>query len=164
VIKRCSFLFLLVFAVFSLYAQEIVTAEKYLETVSVRYGGVKDYEAHVVIRSGSADMTGQLSYLSPNFLRIDFSKPNGQVIAFNGEQLTVYLPEYRAVLNQEITSSSRSSAAGGGFPGIGAGSFPAQAELCIRLCDRPRTGAPRRGLPGKCGKAETDPAERCRGL
>jgi outer membrane lipoprotein-sorting protein len=113
VIKRRFFLFLLVLAVFPLYSQEIVTAEKYLESVSERYGGIKDYEAHVVIRSGSADMTGQLSYLSPNFLRIDFSKPDGQVIAFNGEQLTVYLPEYRAVLNQEISSSSRSPAAGG---------------------------------------------------
>jgi outer membrane lipoprotein-sorting protein len=110
--KKCFLSFLLVLAV-SLYSQEIVTAEKYLETVSDRYGGVKDYEAHVVIRSGTTDMTGQLSYLSPNFLRIDFSKPDSQVIAFNGEQLTVYLPEYRAVLNQEITPGQRSSAAGG---------------------------------------------------
>jgi outer membrane lipoprotein-sorting protein len=113
VIKRRFFLFLLVLAVFPLHSQEIVTAEKYLESVSERYGGIKDYEAHLVIRSGSADMTGQLSYLSPNFLRIDFSKPDGQVIAFNGEQLTVYLPEYRAVLNQEISSSPHSPAAGG---------------------------------------------------
>jgi outer membrane lipoprotein-sorting protein len=113
VIKRFVLVFVLVLAALSLYSQEIVTAEKYLETVSERYGGVKDYEAHVVIRSGNTDMTGQLSYLSPNFLRIDFSRPDGQVIAFNGEQLTVYLPEYRAVLNQEITPSFRSSAAGG---------------------------------------------------
>jgi outer membrane lipoprotein-sorting protein len=99
-------------AALPLYSQEIVTAEKYLETVSERYGGVKDYEARVAIRSGNTDMTGQLSYLSPNFLRIDFSRPDGQVIAFNGEQLTVYLPEYRAVLNQEI-SNPRGTAAGG---------------------------------------------------
>jgi outer membrane lipoprotein-sorting protein len=112
VIKKRLFLFVLVCAGFSLYAQEIVTAEKYLESVSERYGGVRDYEAHVVIRSGNTDMTGQLSFLSPNFLRIDFSRPDGQVIAFNGEQLTVYLPEYRAVLNQEISSTSRSPAAG----------------------------------------------------
>jgi outer membrane lipoprotein-sorting protein len=46
-------------------------------------------------------------------LRIDFSRPDGQVIAFNGEQLTVYLPEYRAVLNQDISSSQRSTATGG---------------------------------------------------
>jgi outer membrane lipoprotein-sorting protein len=108
---KCFFLLLLPF--FPLYSQEIVTAEKYLETVSERYGGIKDYEAHVVIRSGTTDMTGQLSYRSPNFLRIDFSRPESQVIAFNGEQLTVYLPEYRAVLNQEISSSHRPAAAGG---------------------------------------------------
>jgi outer membrane lipoprotein-sorting protein len=54
-----------------------------------------------------------LSFLSPNFLRIDFSKPDGQVIVFNGEQFTVYLPEYRAVLIQEISSSGRSPAAAG---------------------------------------------------
>jgi outer membrane lipoprotein-sorting protein len=108
--KRRFLLFLSVFAVLPLYAQEIVTAEKYLEAVSERYGGVKDYEAHVVIRSGNTDMPGQISYLSPNFLRIDFTRPESQVIVFNGEQLTVYLPEYRAVLNQEI---SRSSSAGG---------------------------------------------------
>jgi outer membrane lipoprotein-sorting protein len=112
VIKARFLLVLLVCAAFPLYSQEIVTAERYLETVSERYGGVKDYEARVVIRSGNTDMTGQLSYLSPNFLRIDFSRPDGQVIAFNGDQLTIYLPEYRAVLNQEI-SNHRSPAAGG---------------------------------------------------
>jgi outer membrane lipoprotein-sorting protein len=111
VIKRLFFLFLLVFMIFPLFSQEIVTAEKYLEAVSERYGGIKDYEAQVAIRSGTTDMAGQLSYLSPNFLRIDFSRPDGQVIAFNGEQLTVYLPEYRAVLNQEI-GSTRPPAAG----------------------------------------------------
>jgi outer membrane lipoprotein-sorting protein len=99
--------------VFSVYSQEIVTADRYLETVSERYGGIKDYEAHLVIRSGSTEMIGQVSFLSPNFLRIDFTKPDSQVIAFNGEQLTIYLPDYRAVLNQEINSSHRSSGAGG---------------------------------------------------
>ena len=33
-----------------------------------------------------------------------------QVIVFNGELLTVYLPEYRAVLNQSITQGRRSGA------------------------------------------------------
>jgi outer membrane lipoprotein-sorting protein len=111
--KRRFLLFLPLLAVFPLYSQEIVTAEKYLETVSERYGGVKDYEARAVIRSGGADMIGQVSYLSPHFLRIDFTRPESQVIVFNGEQLTVYLPEYRAVLNQEISPAGRSSAAGG---------------------------------------------------
>jgi len=91
-------------------SQDIVTAERYLETVSERYSGIRDYEARIAIRSGSSEMTGNLSYLSPSYLRIDFSKPAEQVIVFNGEILTVYLPEYRAVLNQNITPSRRSAA------------------------------------------------------
>jgi len=97
-------------AVFPAISQEIITAERYLETVSERYGAIKDYEAHIVIRSGSSEMVGNLSYLSPSFLRIDFTRPAEQVIVFNGELLTVYLPEYRAVLNQNITPSRRPSA------------------------------------------------------
>jgi len=90
-------------------SQEIITAERYLEMVSERYGSIRDYEANIVIRSGSSEMTGNVSYLSPAFLRIDFTRPADQVIVFNGELLTVYLPEYRAVLNQNITPSRRSS-------------------------------------------------------
>jgi len=91
-------------------SQEIVTAEQYLRAVSERYGGIRDYEARITIRSGNNEMLGNISYLSPSFLRIDFSRPADQVIVFNGELLTVYLPEYRAVLNQTITPSRRSSA------------------------------------------------------
>jgi outer membrane lipoprotein-sorting protein len=97
-------------AVFPAVSQEIITAERYLETVSDRYSSIKDYEAHIVIRSGNSEMIGNLSYLSPSFLRIDFTRPAEQVIVFNGELLTVYLPEYRAVLNQNITPSRRPSA------------------------------------------------------
>jgi outer membrane lipoprotein-sorting protein len=100
------FLFGVFFPVFS---QEIVTAEKYLESVSERYGGIRDYEAQVLIRSGSTDMIGSLSFLDPHFLRIDFSKPSGQVLVFNGEILTVYIPELRAILNQAVAPARRSS-------------------------------------------------------
>jgi outer membrane lipoprotein-sorting protein len=95
---------------FSSQAQEIVTAERYLETVSEFYGGVRDYEAQIAIRADGADMRGNLSFLSPSFLRIDFTNPEEQVIVFNGELLTVYLPRQRAVLNQTITPSRRSGA------------------------------------------------------
>ena len=88
-------------------SQEIITAERYLAMVSERYGSIKDYEAHIVIRSGNSEMIGNVSYLSPSFLRIDFTRPADQVIVFNGELLTVFLPEYRAVLNQNITPSRR---------------------------------------------------------
>jgi len=105
--------FLLIFIFSPLFGQEIITAEKYLEMVSEHYGTVKDYEANIVIRSGNTDMTGTVSNLSPSFLRIDFTRPADQVIVFNGELLTIYLPEYRAVLNQSVTQTRRSSAATG---------------------------------------------------
>jgi len=112
-LKYCFFLILPLLLVTTANAQEIITAERYLETVSERYSGIRDYEALIAIRSGSSEMQGNVSYLSPSFLRIDFKRPAEQVIVFNGELLTVYLPEYRAVLNQNITPSRRSSASGG---------------------------------------------------
>jgi len=109
-LKYLFFILLPLMLVAPANAQEIITAERYLETVSERYGGIRDYEARIVIRSGNSEMQGNVSYLSPSFLRIDFTRPAEQVIVFNGELLTVYLPEYRAVLNQSITPSRRPSA------------------------------------------------------
>jgi outer membrane lipoprotein-sorting protein len=87
-------------------AQEIVTAERYLQTVSERYGTIRDYEARLLIRSGGTDMSGTVSHLTPSFLRIDFTRPAEQVILFNGDLLTIYLPQYNAVLNQATTPRS----------------------------------------------------------
>jgi outer membrane lipoprotein-sorting protein len=114
--KNCLFLFFLLFncflrGVLFLAAQEIVTAERYLQMVAERYGGIRDYEAKITIRSGGTDMMGTVSHLVPSFLRIDFTKPVEQVILFNGELLTIYLPQYHAVLNQSITANARSSGA-----------------------------------------------------
>ena len=101
-------------SIFSVFSQEIVTADKYLESVSERYVNIKDYEARVAIRSDSTDMTGNLSYLEPNFLRIDFTDPPEQVMVFNGELLTIYIPRLRAVLNQTVSPIRRSSTTAGG--------------------------------------------------
>jgi outer membrane lipoprotein-sorting protein len=110
------------FLVFSLicitlpaFSQEIVTAERYLEMVSERYGTIRDYEANIVIHSGSNEMFGVVNHLAPSFLRIDFTKPMDQVIVFNGELLTVYLPEYRVTLNQNINQTRRPGASGAGL-------------------------------------------------
>jgi outer membrane lipoprotein-sorting protein len=93
-----------------LCAQEIVTAEKFMERVSGVYSGFQDYEAKIGIRSGETDMFGTVSYRSPSFLRIDFSTPAEQVIVFNGEILTVYLPAYRAILSQTVSSGGAGGA------------------------------------------------------
>jgi len=111
--KRGFFLFFIFLSCFShIFGQEIITAEKYLETVSNHYAAIRDYEAVITIRSGNSDMTGNVSYLSPSFMRIDFTRPAGQVIVFNGDALIIYLPEYRAVLNQDIKRRSGTSGAG----------------------------------------------------
>jgi outer membrane lipoprotein-sorting protein len=99
-------------AFFPVSAQEIVTADRYLERVAENYAGVKDYEAAITILSGSTSMDGQISFLSPSFLRIDFTRPRDQVICFNGELLTVYLPEVPAVLNQSVSSGRPTPATG----------------------------------------------------
>jgi len=106
-------LLLLLTAVSSIFSQEIVTADKYLESVSERYISIKDYEALVMIRSDSTDMTGNLSYLEPNFLRIDFTDPPEQVMVFNGDLLTIYIPRLRAVLNQTVSPIRRTGSATG---------------------------------------------------
>jgi outer membrane lipoprotein-sorting protein len=97
--------------VLGLGGQEIVTAERYLERVSETYAGFRDYEARIVIKSGNVEMFGTVSHLEPSFLRIDFSTPAEQVIVFNGDILTVYLPEYRAILNQSVSQGAGNRAA-----------------------------------------------------
>ena len=111
--RELAAVFFLVIVVFSAFSQEIVTADKYLESVAERYGSIKDYEAQVIIRSDATDMTGNLSFLDPYFLRIDFTEPPEQVLVFNGELLTVYIPRLRAVLNQTVTPVRRSSSPAG---------------------------------------------------
>jgi len=114
-VRKASLFIMLIFGMGLLYGQEIITAERYLEIVSDNYGGIKDYEASIVIRSGNSDMTGTVNHLSPSFLRIDFTRPANQVIVYNGEILTIYLPEYRAVLSQTVNQTRRTGAAGAGM-------------------------------------------------
>jgi outer membrane lipoprotein-sorting protein len=96
--------------VMPLSAQSIVTAEAYLKQVSDYYASFRDYEARIVINTGGTEMAGTVSHLAPAFMRIDFSAPAEQVIVFNGDQLTIYLPEIRAILNQDTGSSAGGSA------------------------------------------------------
>jgi outer membrane lipoprotein-sorting protein len=106
--------FLIAFISFVASSQEIITAERYLEMVSEKYANMRDFEAKVSIQSNGSTMTGTISYLVPYFLRIDFTSPAEQVVVFNGDMLTLYLPDYRAILTQEV-NSGRSSAAGQGL-------------------------------------------------
>ena len=98
-------------ATVSLCAQTILTASSFFKSVSENYATIKDYEAEVDIKAAKTSMAGHVSYKSPNLLRIDFTNPEEQVICFNGDLLTIYLPGSAAILNQTVDTSSSGSGA-----------------------------------------------------
>jgi outer membrane lipoprotein-sorting protein len=111
-LKRATpVLFFLLFCGLGAFAQDILTAERFLGTVAERYAAIKDYQAKISIESGKTAMRGTVMHKRPNLLRIDFSQPQEQVIAYNGDELTVYLPEYRAVLSQTAAAGSKAPSA-----------------------------------------------------
>lgn len=99
------------FSLNSLLAQEIQTAQNFFQSISQYYANITDYEADLEIRAGSQNMSAKVSFKKPNLLRIDFSRPDTQVILFNGSLLTIYLPGSSAVLTQSVSKDS--GAAGG---------------------------------------------------
>lgn len=102
---RCAAVFLLLLP-FAVHAQDIVTASRYFDTVSEKYGSVIDYSARVTITQGKTTMDGNLLYKNPNKLRIEFSNPAGQVINSDGKMLTVFLPRYSVAFSQDLKKRS----------------------------------------------------------
>lgn len=110
--KKISFaVILFAFVSFLSFSQEILTASVYFKSVSDFYGTIKDYEADLDIKANRQLMSGKVSFKRPNLLRIDFTNPSEQVICFNGDMLTIYLPGSAAILNQSVDSDSSSGAA-----------------------------------------------------
>lgn len=95
----------------AVFCQQILTAGAFFQSISEFYGTIKDYEAQLSITTGKQEMKGKVSFKRSNLLRIDFSKPDEQVICFNGDLLTIYLPGSRAILNQTVSSSGSSGGA-----------------------------------------------------
>ena len=84
----------------SAQSADMVSAEKFFGNLSASYGAVKDYEANITITQGKGVSRGKISYKSPLYLFIRFDEPANQVICFDGEKLTVYLPNEQVVLQQ----------------------------------------------------------------
>lgn len=95
----------------TVYAQTITTASAYFKTVSEYYGSIKDYEADLDLSAGKQQMSAKVSFKRPDLLRLDFSNPADQVILFNGDMLTIYLPDSSAILQQSVQSDSSSGGA-----------------------------------------------------
>lgn len=98
-------------------AQNIATAESFLDNVSARYGTIRDYTASIAISRAGTTMRGNLSYLSPDKIRIDFSSPAQQVLVSDGKDLWIYIPAQNIVLQQTMRGS-RGGAALAGSSGI----------------------------------------------
>ncbi len=109
-IKSFSVAFICFIVSATVYAQSITTASAYFKTVSEYYATLKDYEADFDIRADKKDMSGKVSYKKPDLLRMDFTFPAEQVIVFNGDMLTVYLPDASAVLQQSVKSDGGNAA------------------------------------------------------
>ena len=105
---------LALFTVFFVSAQEIMTAGRYLDQVSERYASIRTYTARINIVSGGTSMAGTVYARMPNFLRIDFSSPAEQVILYDGENLMVFLPGERAILNQSASKQGGANIATAG--------------------------------------------------
>ena len=86
----------------SVFAQTITTASAYFKSVSEYYGTLKDYEVDFEIKMDKQETAGVLSFKAPDLLRMDYTNPKEQVIVFNGELLTVYLPNSDAILQQQV--------------------------------------------------------------
>ena len=86
----------------SVFAQNITTASAYFKSVSEYYGTLKDYEVDFEIKMDKQETAGVLSFKAPDLLRMDYTNPKEQVIVFNGELLTVYLPNSDAILQQQV--------------------------------------------------------------
>lgn len=87
---------------FPLFAQEILTAPDFFDRISERYGEIVDYAAEISIVNNETASAGELFYRQPNFIRINFTEPSGQVLVSDGEQLQVYIPRYNVVLQQTL--------------------------------------------------------------
>ena len=95
------------------FCQSITTASMFFAGMSERYGALSDYTANLTVSTGSKGQTMEATvyFKRPNRLRIDFTKPNEQVILFTGDTLTIYVPAYRMVLNQSIEKDSSAGTA-----------------------------------------------------
>lgn len=92
----------------------ILTASAFFDSVSETVGAIQNYEADITISVNDNPMQARVSFKQPNLLRLDFSDPATQVIVFNGNLLTIYLPGSRAILSQSVQGDA-SSVSGANF-------------------------------------------------
>lgn len=93
------------------FAQNITTAAAFFSTVSDKYAQFSDYIVDMNINTGVSKNSGTARFKRPDNLRIDYKSPVDQCIVFSGDTLSIYLPNYRTILRQQIQKNSTSGAA-----------------------------------------------------
>jgi outer membrane lipoprotein-sorting protein len=98
--------FILITTMFSptlVSSQEFITPLQFFDQVSDTFTEIEDYQAEITIDQNEGELIsgGTVLYKRPNKLRISFLEPRDQVLAYNGEMLTLYIPELSVVLEQE---------------------------------------------------------------
>ena len=107
----CMVTVLLIFVSPLLVSQEILTAETYFDSISEIYGDIEDYQADITITQGEDVMGGVIFYKRPNLLRINFTEPEEQVLAGDGQSLTIFIPKYSVIMHQKLKKRSSSTIA-----------------------------------------------------
>lgn len=86
--------------------QRLLTAPEFFDRVAEKYGRIVDYVAQVRITNNDETQSGTYSFAEPNYMRIDYEIPSGQVLVSDGVELQVYVPRYNVVLHQTLRSGS----------------------------------------------------------
>ncbi len=104
--KNILTIFLLFFIGVFGFSQNITTAAAFFSSVSDKYAQISNYIVDMTIKSGSSVQSVTALFKRPDMLRLDFKSPAEQCIIFSGNTLSIYLPEYRTILRQEVDQSN----------------------------------------------------------
>lgn len=102
--KSLLIIFLLITQVF-IFSQE--TAADFFETISDKYTEIEAYTAAFKFTSGvraNIVQEGLMTFLSPNLLRLDYTRPENQVLSVNARKLSIYVPAHGTLFEQTINS------------------------------------------------------------
>ncbi len=119
--------------------------DQFFAKVSDRYSTIDDYEAAIVISSASQPMAGKLYFKSP-LSCASISANRGAGHRVRRERLVVYIPQYRAVLQQETGTAGLGAGAASLASREGLVMMKRNYTIAWRLPPRrfPSTKAPRR--------------------
>ncbi len=88
----------------------IATAAEFFSRLAERYGAVEDYKADIRIQQWDDEELGKVYYRRPNYLRIDYTEPEDQVLCVNEERMQVYIPKYSVVMSQPLEEGASEGA------------------------------------------------------